>query len=89
VLLVNTTYHTQLYISEAFQWDCRKDGSSSQTVKNIVTVSSIIRVIDAPATFTHTVVDIYVIGSTANVADLPVFSKGVYLPACTSPPHNA
>jgi hypothetical protein len=41
-------------------------------VKNIATVGSIIRVIDAPVTFAHTVADIWVIGSTAKVADFSV-----------------
>jgi len=60
------------YSSADIQWDSAKDGSASQMVKNIATVGSIIRVIDAPVTFAHTVVDIYVIGSTAKVADFSV-----------------
>jgi hypothetical protein len=46
------------YSSADVQWDSVKEGRASQMVKNIATVGSIIRVIDAPVTFTRTVVDI-------------------------------
>jgi hypothetical protein len=47
-------------------------GVGAQVMKNIVTVGSVIRLIDGFTSLTHTVADIYVIGSAANISEFSV-----------------